>query len=518
MARAAGTLSLGMAAPPPSQVEYSAHSIHFVVPTDIPSMPSLIGFFSALLLLTILGVSAVQNIKVQGADYVNNATSDRFQIIGVAYQPGGSAGFIAGSGIDPLSNGTLCLRDAALMQRLGINTIRIYNLDPSLDHDLCASIFNAVGIYMLLDVNSPLPNESLNPGDLTSSYNSAYLNRIFGLVEAFKDFPNTLGFFGGNEVMQQLGTEGTVPPYLRAVTRDLKNYIDKHSPRNIPVGYSAADVREILADTFAYLSCAVDGSPSDMSRIDFFGLNSYSWCGGDVTFQTAGYDILVQMFGNTTIPVFFSEYGCNKVEPRVFNEVQALYGPDMTGIMSGGIVYEYVQEVSNNYGLVDVYDNGTAAIRIDYDNLQKQYNKLDIKQLQSENSSATNLRSPRCTGGLITEASFSKSFKIPSVPTGGQTLIDNGIKNPNNGKLVSVKETAVKAAVYGSNGGLIKDLAIKPLPEDQSNTPNGQDTSGATSATPSGTSTGGKPKSTSSAGQLSMNVVFMSLALMVLAF
>ena len=51
-----------------------------------------------------------------------------------SYQPGGSAGFIAGSGVDPLSNGTLCLRDAALMQRLGINTIRIYNLDPSLNH------------------------------------------------------------------------------------------------------------------------------------------------------------------------------------------------------------------------------------------------------------------------------------------------------------------------------------------------------------------------------------------------
>lgn len=51
-----------------------------------------------------------------------------------SYQPGGSAGFIGGSGIDPLSNGTLCLRDAALMQRLGINTIRVYNLDPSLNH------------------------------------------------------------------------------------------------------------------------------------------------------------------------------------------------------------------------------------------------------------------------------------------------------------------------------------------------------------------------------------------------
>ncbi|KAL8826512.1 MAG: hypothetical protein Q9170_007373 [Blastenia crenularia] len=480
-------------------------------------MPSLKDILFAFFALTISVASAVQNIKVQGADYVNNVTSDSFQILGIAYQPGGSAGFIAASGVDPLSNGTLCLRDAALMQRLGINTIRVYNLDPSLNHDLCASIFNAVGIYMLLDVNSPLPNESLNPGDLTSSYNSAYLIRIFAVVDAFKNYPNTLGLFGGNEVIQQPGTESNVPPYLRAVTRDLKSYIAKNSPRNIPVGYSAADVRDFLADTFAYLSCDIDGSSSDMSRIDFFGLNSYSWC-GDVTFKDAGYDVLVQMFSNTTIPVFFSEYGCNKVEPRTFPEVQALYGSNMTGVLSGGIVYEYVQEISNNFGLVDLYDNGTAALRIDYDNLQTQYNKLDIKQLQSDNASATALISPECSSNLIVEGTFSKSFKIPSIPSGGQTLIDNGIKNPNIGKLVPITDTTVAVDVYGSNGGLIKNLAIKPLPEDQSNAPNGQDTTGSTSASPSGTSTGSKASSTSGAGHVGISFLLVFIAFVIASF
>lgn len=227
------------------------------------------------------------------------------------------------------------------MQMLGINTIRVYNLDPSLDHNLCASIFNAVGIYMLLDVNSPLPNESLNPKDLRNSYNPDYLKRVFAVVEAFHNFPNTLGFFSANEVLNDISSGEDVPPYIRAVTRDLKNYIAKHSPRTLPVGYSAADVREILADSWAYLGCALGGSSPDNSKIDFFGLNSYSWCGGDATFQTAGYDILLSQFSNTTIPVFFSEYGCNKVLPRVFDEVQALYGPEMSSIMSGGLVYEY---------------------------------------------------------------------------------------------------------------------------------------------------------------------------------
>jgi len=169
------------------------------------------------------------------------------------------------------------LRDAALMQSLGVNTIRIYNLDPTINHDMCVSIFNSVGIYLLIDVNSPLPNQSLNPGDLTDSYSSTYLDHIFAVVEAFKNYPNTLGFFGGNEVMNTQALGQTVPPYLRAVTRDLKDYIAKNSPRMIPVGYSAADVSEILTDSWAYLSCDINGDSTDPSRSDFFGLNSYSW-------------------------------------------------------------------------------------------------------------------------------------------------------------------------------------------------------------------------------------------------
>ncbi|KAL8959787.1 MAG: hypothetical protein Q9183_005575, partial [Haloplaca sp. 2 TL-2023] len=235
---------------------------------------------------------------------------------------------------------------------------------------------------MLIDVNSPLPGDSLNPGDLESSYNSDYLERTFGIVEAFKNYPNTLGFFAGNEVIQFEGSQTNVPPYIRAVTRDLKNYIAQNSERNIPVGYSAADVRDYLVDTFAYLSCYIDGSSTDMSRIDFFGLNSYSWCGPESTFEGTDYDELVQFFGNTTIPIFFSEYGCNDPAPRVFNEVGALYGPEMRGVFSGGIIYEWSQE-ENNFGLVDLFDNGTAQLRDDFDALKEQYQRLDIEALQS---------------------------------------------------------------------------------------------------------------------------------------
>jgi len=362
---------------------------------------------------------------------------------------------------------------------------------------------------MLLDVNSPLPGQSLDRGAPGSTYNSDYLSRIFGIVEAFKDYPNTLGFFGGNEVINDNPSGGVVPPYLRAVTRDLKNYIAKHATRPIPVGYSAADVRDILVDTWEYLQCAVGGNSNDASRIDFFGLNSYSWCGGSATYQSSGYDVLVSDFSNTTVPVFFSEFGCNKVQPRTFTEIPTLYGAQMTSVMSGGLVYEYSQEVSN-YGLVTLNANGTVSLRADYDNLQSQYNKLNVTLLQSGNSTATTLKPPTCKSSLITSSSFNNNFTVPSLPSGGQTLIDNGISNPNRGKLVSIDQNNVQSTVYGSNGNVIQGLAIKPLPNDQSNTPNGQDTSSSAS----GSSTSGAPAPTATKKSAAVRQDVAKLALL----
>ncbi len=68
---------------------------------------------------------------------------------------------------------------------------------------------------MFIDVNSPLGGESLDRGDPGRSYHADYLRRIFGVVEAFKGYPNTLGFFGGNEVINDGGSAAVVPPYLR---------------------------------------------------------------------------------------------------------------------------------------------------------------------------------------------------------------------------------------------------------------------------------------------------------------
>ncbi|KAI5467043.1 Glucanosyltransferase-domain-containing protein [Mariannaea sp. PMI_226] len=422
---------------------------------------------AALLALGASVVNAVQPLTIQGNQFVNSKTGKRFQVVGMAYQPGGSAGYDPKSGKDPLSHKETCMRDAALMQILGINTIRVYNLDPNINHDECASIFNAAGIYMMLDVNSPLPGEALNSGSPWESYYTEYLNRTFAMTEAFGNYPNTLLFFSGNEVINDIPSAKYAPQYIRAVTRDIKNYIKKNLDRQIPVGYSAADVREVLWDTWNYLQCSEDGEKDDASRADVFALNSYSWCGADATFQSSSYDKLVAGFKDTSVPVFFSEYGCNTPATRYWNEAQSIYGTDMAPIWSGGVVYEYTEE-DNNYGLVEIKDD-VLQILGDFNRLKDQFTKIDWASVQSKSATKDTPDAPSCKSGLIKEDGFDANFTLPVIPDDAQKIIDHGVKPKPKGQLIKIKDWDVTMTVKDADGNVMNGLKVVPLADNESN-------------------------------------------------
>ena len=65
-----------------------------------------------------------------------------------------------------------------------------------------------------------------------------------------------------------------------------------------------------------------------------------------------------------------SEYGC-LTNTRSFQEVAALYNTEMTGVFSGGLVYEYSQE-GNGYGLVTI-SGDTVTPNSDFTYLQSAY-------------------------------------------------------------------------------------------------------------------------------------------------
>ncbi|KAK9238554.1 Glucanosyltransferase-domain-containing protein [Lipomyces kononenkoae] len=304
-------------------------------------------------------------IVVKGNAFFDSVTGDRFYIKGVDYQPPDANGETT----DPLMDYDVCSRDVPYIKALGMNTIRVYHVDNAADHSACMQLLQDNGLYVLLDVATA--DVAISRDYPMYSYNYVLLQHNFATIDAFSNYSNVLGFVAANEVVNAVNTTDTAT-VLKAVIRDMKKYIAMQSPRTIPVGYCAADVAENRYQLAHYLDC---GDASE--RAEFFGLNDYSWCGAS-SYTVSGYNQKVANFNNYSIPLFFSEYGCNIVEPREFTEVQAIYSSQMIPVFSGGLVYEYIQE-ANNYGLVQVSsDLKNVTPLVDYYNLQYQFNHTQI--------------------------------------------------------------------------------------------------------------------------------------------
>lgn len=440
---------------------------------------------TALAALGATAAAALPQIEIKGNQFYFTGNGSEFKIRGLAYQPGGQSAFKSDGAdrFDPLSRPDQCRRDAAVIQSLGANVIRVYNLHADLNHDECVTVFNNAGIYLMIDVNSPVVNTHINKDNAKSTYHHGYLENIFKVVEAFKGYSNVMAFFSGNEVIDDKKQARENPPYIRAVTRDLKQYIKNHSDRFIAVGYAATDTRsasgagtDSVVDLWNYLGCSIEDEQDDMSRADFFAVNIYSWC-GDATFEESGYPELVKDFAKTSLPIFWSEHGCNEPvgSPRPFNEIPAMYGrDDMVKTFAGGIVFEYTQE-SNKFGLVkmsNTKDTESSDVELmkDFDNLSKQYQSVDWDKIK--NTKVDNLNvvpPPKCSSDMILGKanSFASDFSaIPTLPSEAQDFMDNGVSLDNKGKLLDKMDYKFNQKIMDSNGRQVTaQFALVEMPD-----------------------------------------------------
>jgi hypothetical protein len=226
------------------------------------------------------------------------------------------------------------------MKSLGTNSIRVYHVDPAGNHDACMKAFADAGIYIWLDLDT----FDTQVYEAAPKWNATQRDAFAKVMDAFHQYDNLAGFFVGNEAITTANGSVTAP-YIKAAARDLKAYRDSKKYRNIPIGYSAADIATLRPMLQNYLACGSNQSEA----IDFFSLNSYSWCGAS-SYMQSGYNMLEQNSTQLNIPIFMSETGCNVVRPRDFSDQNAIFG-DMADTWSGSIIYEWIEE-ANNYGLV----------------------------------------------------------------------------------------------------------------------------------------------------------------------
>lgn len=385
-------------------------------------MLSSLAFSAVPLLLAGLqatAVGAISPISAVGSKFFyENGT--QFYLKGIAYQLTPS---------DPLVDTAQCRRDIARMSELGTNAIRVYHVDPHADHKGCMSALADAGIHLFVDLDTF--NTQIEQNE--PHWNQTQFDHFKEVLDEFQKFDNTAGVLVGNEVLTTANGSAAAP-YVLAAARDIKAYRDKKGYREIPVGYSAADIPDLRPMLQNYMACAKNAS----DRLDFYSLNAYEWCGAS-SYEQSGYNILQKNATDYPIPIFFSETGCNTPSPRTFEDQAAIFGEHMSDTWSGSIIYEWIEE-TNDYGLISYgpsVDAATATassiedgftrkgtptpVSPDFNNLKSQWATLHptgvaLSAYRKSASSLTAIECPASTsGGWAVDPSS-------PLPTLGQTF------------------------------------------------------------------------------------------------
>lgn len=399
-------------------------------------MKQAIYLLSAVLSLSFAIAADLPSIEVVGNKFFYANNGSQFLIRGVAYQQNfenSTSGSDSTNYVDPLADGDACKRDVKYLAASNTNVLRVYAVDPEKDHDDCMNTFADAGIYIIADLSEP--DTSINRD--SPEWNLDLYQRYTSVVDMFANYTNVLGFFAGNEVSNNK-TNTDASAFVKAAVRDMKSYI-KDKGWNFPVGYSSNDDEDIRVAIADYFSCG------DLDeRADFFGINMYEWC-GDSTFSSSGYKDRTEEYQNLTIPVFFSEYGCNTERPRKFTEIGTIFSDDMTDVWSGGIVYMYFEE-ANEYGLVSVSGDSVSTLG-DYSYYSQEMNSIDPSLAKTADVGASSTVTLACPASAAT---WKASPSLPPTP-------DEDVCNCVADSLECVLDDSVDESDYGDLFGVVCD-------------------------------------------------------------
>lgn len=366
-----------------------------------------------------IAAESFPTIEVYGSKFFYSDTGEQFFIKGIAYQETPNEynskyletcedieedNSKLAKYIDPLAFPDICLRDIPYFQRLGLNTLRVYAIDPTKNHDICMEALMEAGIYVLLDLSEP--DASINRD--SPLWDVTIWKRYRDVVDTMHGYRNILGFFAGNEVVND-NTNTQAAAFVKAAIRDTKKYIEESNYRRIPVGYSTNDDIDTRKSSAKYFICG------DV-QADFYGINMYEWCGYS-SFEISGYKERTKEFLGYPVPIFFSEFGCNLIRPRPFTEINALFGDKMSKVWSGGIVYMFFEE-ENQYGVVEINPSDNTLRELDdFTILSESFSKISPECISKESYMESLDKRPKFTMNCPSEShNWKASSKLPPTP------------------------------------------------------------------------------------------------------
>lgn len=304
-------------------------------------------------------------ILPKGKRFFHSVTGEYFPIKGIAYYPRPNVGDLSvTNSVDIFTEDfrDLWEQDIDYLEELGVNTIRIYGVDPSKSHDAFMCRLQQAGIYAIIGLLADCKDCGISPSQAPKCYDKSLKLRGEFIINEFSKYTNTLMYSAGNEATLfapdreiQLNA-----PCQKKFLRDMRNYVHTCSavtasilPRPIPVGMVNWDgERELQA---RYFNCRTDAN-DPFENTEWYGLNAYLHCDPTDTSieELEGWIRLREDFAawNFAVPIFLAEYGCREPFPtigdfeaqRTWVQVDALYSADYVDVFAGGVVFEYSAE------------------------------------------------------------------------------------------------------------------------------------------------------------------------------